>query len=123
MLRWHTPPLLRKYSTFLGNNSPTVQLSYRGGIPPLRAMVNPCEECTAPKVNWFITLGSELYLVRYNNGLTIVVFAREGVEVCYRVWITGRRPKWLRRVEPALIERQLSNNGMLTCLLPCYRQN
>ncbi len=40
----------------------------------------------APKVNRFITLGGEAYLIRYSNRLPIVVYAPEGVEVRYRVW-------------------------------------
>ena len=40
----------------------------------------------APKVNRFIPLGGEPYLIRYNSRLPIVVYAPEGVEVKYRVW-------------------------------------
>lgn len=40
----------------------------------------------APKVNRFIMLGGEPYLIRYNSRLPIVVYAPEGVEVRYRVW-------------------------------------
>lgn len=40
----------------------------------------------APKVNRFITLGGEPFLIRYNSRLPIVVYAPEGVEVRYRVW-------------------------------------
>jgi hypothetical protein len=64
-------------------------------------------------------LGGETYLIRYNNRLDIVVYAPEGVEVRYHVvdrW--GGEPKWLRKVEPATMERQLPNNGRLTYLLP-----
>lgn len=39
-----------------------------------------------PKVNRFITLGGEAYLIRYNSRLPIVVYAPEGVEVRYRLW-------------------------------------
>ncbi|MGA3209320.1 MAG: ecotin family protein [Syntrophales bacterium] len=42
----------------MGNTSLTRQISYRSGEP---------------------------YLIRYNNRLPIVVYAPEGVEVCYRV--------------------------------------
>ena len=40
----------------------------------------------APKVDRFIALGGDPYLVRYNSRLPIVVYAPEGVEVRYRVW-------------------------------------
>ena len=40
----------------------------------------------APKVNRFITLGGEPYLIRYNSRLPIVVYAPEGAEVRYRLW-------------------------------------
>ena len=40
----------------------------------------------APKVNRFITLGGEPYLIRYNSRLPLVVYAPEGVEVRYRIW-------------------------------------
>jgi ecotin len=40
----------------------------------------------APKVNRFITLGGEPYLIRYNSRLPVVVYAPEGVEVRYRLW-------------------------------------
>ena len=40
----------------------------------------------APKVNRFIALGGEPYLIRYNSRLPIVVYAPEGVEVRYRIW-------------------------------------
>ncbi len=40
----------------------------------------------APKVNRFITLGGEPFLLRYNSKLPIVVYVPEGVEVRYRIW-------------------------------------
>ncbi|MEZ5463189.1 ecotin [Dokdonella sp.] len=40
----------------------------------------------APKVERFISLGGEPYLVRYNSRLPIVVYAPKEVEVRYRVW-------------------------------------
>ena len=42
-----------------------------------------------PKVNRFITLGGDPYLIRYNSRLPIVVYVPEGVEVRYRVWKAG----------------------------------
>ena len=44
--------------------------------------INPNE----PKVNRFITLGGDPYLIRYNSRLPIVVYVPEGVEVRYRIW-------------------------------------
>ncbi len=43
----------------------------------------------APKVERFIALGGEPYLVRYNSRLPIVVYAPEGVEVRYRLWASA----------------------------------
>jgi ecotin len=40
----------------------------------------------APKVDRFIRLGGESYLIRYNSRLTVVVYVPEGVEVRYRIW-------------------------------------
>ena len=40
----------------------------------------------APKVNRFITLGGEPFIIRYNSRLPVVVYAPEGVEVRYRIW-------------------------------------
>ncbi|MBW2483851.1 MAG: ecotin family protein [Deltaproteobacteria bacterium] len=39
-----------------------------------------------PKVDRFITIGGEPFLIRYNSRLPIVVYAPEGVEVRYRIW-------------------------------------
>ncbi|MCU0539178.1 MAG: ecotin family protein, partial [Desulfobacterales bacterium] len=41
---------------------------------------------TAPKVDRFVTLGGEPFLIRYNSRLPVVVYAPEGVEVRYRIW-------------------------------------
>ena len=49
----------------------------------------------APKVNRFITLGGEPYLIRYNSRLPIVIYAPEGVEVRYRIWSVGSETKVL----------------------------
>ena len=42
-----------------------------------------------PKVDRFITLGGEPYLVRYNSRLPVVVYVPEGAEVRYRIWSAG----------------------------------
>lgn len=41
---------------------------------------------STPKVERFISLGGEPYLVRYNSRLPIVVYVPEGTEVKYRIW-------------------------------------
>jgi ecotin len=46
-----------------------------------------------PKVNRFIALGGEPYLVRYNSRLPIVVYAPDGVEVRYRIWSASAETK------------------------------
>ncbi len=40
----------------------------------------------APKVNRFVSLGGEPFIVRYNSRLPIVVYVPNGVEVRYRLW-------------------------------------
>lgn len=40
----------------------------------------------APKMDRFITLAGEPYLIRYNSRLPIVVYVPTGVEVRYRIW-------------------------------------
>ena len=51
----------------------------------------------APKVDRFITLGDEPYLIRYNSRLPIVVYVPEGVEVRYRTWQTGEKMKTMEK--------------------------
>lgn len=41
-----------------------------------------------PKVERFVHLGGEPYLIRYNSRLPIVIYVQEGVEVRYRIWST-----------------------------------
>jgi ecotin len=50
-----------------------------------------------PKVNRFITLGGEPYLIRYNSKLPLVVYAPEGVEVRYRIWRAGPEIKVMEK--------------------------
>ncbi|MGB6223384.1 ecotin [Haloferula sp.] len=40
----------------------------------------------APKVERFIAIGGDPYLIRYNSKLPVVVYAPQGVEVRYRLW-------------------------------------
>ena len=57
-------------------------VSQLGPVAGTQIAVDP----NAPKVNRFITLGGEPYLIRYNSRLPVVVYAPEGVEVRYRIW-------------------------------------
>ena len=63
-----------------------------GSLGPMagtRMAVDP----NAPKVNRFVGLGGEPYLIRYNSRLPIVVYAPEGVEVRYRIWSAAPEAK------------------------------
>jgi ecotin len=51
----------------------------------------------APKVERFITLGGDSYLIRYNSHLPLVVYVPEGVEVRYRIWTAGGEAKAIAR--------------------------
>ena len=42
----------------------------------------------APKVERFITLGGEPFLIPYNSRLPVVVYVPQDVEVRYRIWRT-----------------------------------
>ena len=56
-----------------------------GALGPMagtRMAVDP----NAPKVDRFITLGGEPYLIRYNSRLPVVAMRPEGAEVRYRIW-------------------------------------
>ena len=50
-----------------------------------------------PKVDLFITLGGEPYLIRYNSRLPVVVYVPEGTEVRYRIWSTGAEMKTMEK--------------------------
>lgn len=47
----------------------------------------------APKVNRFVPLGGEPYLVRYNSRLPLVVYLPEGAELRYRIWTASPESK------------------------------
>ena len=68
--------------TIKGWGFPRYNVSKLGPMAGTRMAINP----DAPKVNRFVTLGGEPYLIRYNSRLPVVVYAPEGVEVRYRVW-------------------------------------
>jgi len=50
-----------------------------------------------PKVERFITLGGEPYLIRYNSRLPIVVYVPEGVDVRYRIWSAAVEAKAIEK--------------------------
>ena len=60
-------------------------VSKLGPMAGTRMMVDP----NASKVDRFIALGGEPYLIRYNSRLPVVVYVPEGVEVRYRIWSAG----------------------------------
>ena len=51
----------------------------------------------APKVDRFIPLGGDSYLIRYNSRLPVVVYVPEGVEVRYRIWAAGTEVKAMEK--------------------------
>jgi ecotin len=50
-----------------------------------------------PKVNRFVTLGGDPYLIRYNSRLPVVVYVPEGAEVRYRIWSAAADAKAMDR--------------------------
>ncbi len=50
----------------------------------------------APKVERFIALGGEPYLIRYNSRLPVVIDVPAEVEVGYRIWRTEPEPNFLQ---------------------------
>lgn len=61
------------------------KVSSLGVMAGSRMAVDP----NAPKVDRFIALGGEPYLIRYNSRLPVVVYVPQGVEVRYRIWSAG----------------------------------
>lgn len=68
-------------------------VSQLGPMAGTRIAIDP----NVPKVNRFITLGGEPYLIHYNSRLPIVVYAPEGVEVRYRIWTAGTEVKAIEK--------------------------
>jgi ecotin len=79
--------------TIQGWGFPRYNVSQLGPMAGTLMAVDP----NAPKVNRFITLGGEPYLIRYNSRLPIVVYAPEGVEVRYRVWSAAPQAKVMEK--------------------------
>jgi ecotin len=68
--------------TIQGWGFPRYNVSQLGPMAGTLIAVNP----GAPKVNRFVAIGGEPFLIRYNSRLQVVVYAPEGVEVRYRIW-------------------------------------
>lgn len=51
----------------------------------------------APKVERFITLGGDPYLIRYISRLPVVIYVPEGVDVRYRIWSAGAEAQALEK--------------------------
>ena len=79
--------------TIKGWGFPRYNVSKLGPMAGTLMAIDP----NAPKVNRFITLGGEPYLIRYNSRLPIVVYAPEGVEVRYRIWSAAPEAKAIEK--------------------------
>jgi ecotin len=82
-----------KKETIKGWGFPRYIVSKLGPMAGTLMAIDP----TAPKVDRFITLGGDPYLIRYNSGLPIVVYVPEGVEVRYRIWTAGAGIKTMEK--------------------------
>jgi ecotin len=79
--------------TIEGWGFPRYNVSQLGPMAGTQMAVDP----NAPKVDRFITLGGEPYLIRYNSRLPVVIYAPEGVEVRYRIWRAEPEMKGLEK--------------------------
>jgi ecotin len=59
---------------------------------------NAFDGTNAPKVDRFITLAGEPYLIRYNSRLPIVVYVPAEVEVRYRIWSAEPESRTMEKV-------------------------
>jgi len=64
-----------------------------GPMAGTRMAVDP----DAPKVERFITLGGDPYLIPYNSRVPVVIYVPEGVDVRYRIWSAGAEAKTLEK--------------------------
>ena len=71
--------------TIKGWGFPRYVVSKLGPMAGTLMAVDP----NAPKVDRFVSLGGEPYLIRYNSRLPIVVYVPEDTEVRYRIWKAG----------------------------------
>jgi len=79
--------------TIKGFGYTSYKVSKIGPMAGTLIAVNPDE----PKVDRFITLGGEPYLIRYNSKLPVVVYVPDGAEVRYRIWRTGAEMKTMEK--------------------------
>jgi ecotin len=75
--------------TIEGWGFPRYTVSKLGPMAGTLMAVDP----NAPKVDRFISLGDEPYLIGYNSRLQVVVYAPEGVEVRYSIWSAAPEAK------------------------------
>lgn len=68
--------------TIKGSGFTRCKVSKLGPMAGTLMVIDP----NAPKVAWFITLGGDPCIIRYNSRLPIVVYVPEGVEARYRIW-------------------------------------
>ena len=78
-----------KKETIAGWGFPRYTVKELGPMAGTLMAVDP----NAPKVDRFIHLGGEPYLIRYNSRLPIVVYVPAGAEVRYRIWRTESTPQ------------------------------
>lgn len=71
-----------KKATIQGWGFPRYMVTELGSMAGTLMAVDP----NAPKVERFIRLGGEPYLIHYNSRLPVVVYVPEGAEVHYRIW-------------------------------------
>ena len=75
--------------TIQGWGFPRYIVSKLGPMAGTLMAVDPNET----KVNRFITIGGEPYLIRYNSRLPVVIYTPEDVDVRYRIWSAGAEEK------------------------------
>lgn len=68
--------------TITGWGFPRYKVNSLGQLAGTRMAVDP----NSPKVDRFVMLGGEPYLIRYNSRLPVVIYVPEGAEVRYRIW-------------------------------------
>ena len=71
-----------KEKTIQGWGYPRYLVDQLGPMAGTRMAVDP----NAPRIDRFVGLGGEPYLIRYNSRLPVVIYAPQGVEVRYRIW-------------------------------------
>jgi ecotin len=71
-----------KKESIVGWGFTRYMVSELGPMAGTKMAVDP----NAPKMDRFIRLSGEPYLIRYNSRLPVVVYVPEGVEVRYRIW-------------------------------------